>query len=326
MQISACKSQSPVVRTAKSLPLTAAADRDSYTPSTPKENMAAEFWRDYGINPAAMARRAFLEKPLPMGAPLPQGVKAPKLWVDVVRSQVGKAIQSSDGLESLQANLKAVAESSGLKLELGGGAPTVNWDLKKAAVLDVKHGGGAGALHEMVHVVQCVIGGSAALGQAAAEKFQTLHGRPAQGAEEIRSCLARLSEVEKASAMKRVVKPMEEQAYSRFEETAFHTAGMSGKKSKDYAGYKQRLEQVAEAFAKGYERAEVPELATRADSKVYGGVAHLGRTHGETALLLAGAGAAYYGLTRMAMRIHPALGIPLACPLGYLLYRSMVSG
>ena len=325
MQISVHKLPSQVTGVPQRSGL-AVALADVYTPSAPKATVVNEFWRDYGINPVAMARRAFLEKPLPMGSPLPHGVKAPKLWVDAVRVQVGEAIQSSDGLETLQANLKAVAESFGLKLELSGGAPTVNWDLEKAAVLDVKHGGGPSALHEMVHVVQCVIGGAAALGHAAAEKFQAHNGRPPQSAEEIRSCLAQLSETEKASAMKRVVKPMETLAYSRFEETAFHTAGMSGKRSKDYVSYKRRLEEVAEAFAKGYEGAAVPELATRADSKVYGGVAHLGRTHGETALLLAGAGAAYYGLTKMAMRIHPALGIPLACPLGYVLFRSLASG
>lgn len=312
----------------KPLSTVAAAFQDTYGPSDPPAPMSAlaEVWRDFGVNPAAMARRAFVDTPLAMGASLPGGVKAPKVWLDALGSGLAKAIGDSQGLDTLQANLKAVAETAGLKLEIGKGAPTVNWDLLTPGVLDVRHLGGSAALHEMVHVVQCVIGGAAALGQAAAAKFQAEHGRDARSAAELRPYLAALTEAEKQAAMKRVVKPMEMLAYSRFEETAFHTAGMSGKSSKDYDGYKKRLEEVAAAFIKGYTLAEVPTVETRTDAKIYGGVAHVGRTHGETALLLAGAGAAYYGLTRAAMRIHPALMLPMAAPLGYLLYRSMVSG
>lgn len=312
----------------KPLAPVAAALRDTYVSSghPAPASALAEIWRDYGINPAAMARRALVDKPLPMGSPLPQGVKAPKVWLETVQTDLNKAIESSRDLDSLQANLESLAAAVGLKLEVAGGAPTVNWDLKEPGVLDVRHLGGPGALHEMVHVVQCVIGGAAALGQAAAEKFQAQHGRAPLHAGEIRPYLTALSPAEKEAAMKRVVKPMEMMAYSRFEETAFHTAGMSGKKSKDFAGYKARLAEVAEAFVKGYTLAEVPRVETRTDSKIYGGVAHLGRTHGETALLLTGAGAAYYRLTRMAMRIHPALALPMAGPLGYILYRSLVSG
>jgi hypothetical protein len=175
-------------------------------------------------------------------------------------------------------------------------------------------------------VVQCVIGGSAALGQAAAEKFRFTMGRDAVSVDELRPFLKGLAEAEKRDAMQRVVQPMESLAYSRFEETAFHTAGMSGRKGHDYAGYQSRLSSVVEAFVGGYTTGTVPELDTKWDSKLYGGVAHVGRTHGETALLLAGGGAAYYGLTRLAMGLHPALAIPMAAPLGYVLYRALVTG
>lgn len=300
--------------------------QDSFVPSSGASSTATELWRDFGINPAAMARRAFLEKPLAGGASLPGGVKAPAPLMKALQDDLVRVIEGSDGLATLQTGLQDVAKSVGIELSIESGAPLVNWDSVRPEVLDVRHPGGPAALHEMVHVVQCVIGGAAALGHAAAEKFRSANGRDAVSVDELRPFLKGLDESEKRNAMQRVVKPMESLAYSRFEETAFHTAGMSGRKGHDYAGYQSRLKSVAEAFVGGYTTATVPELETKWDAKLYGGVAHVGRTHGETALLLAGGGAAYYGLTRLAMGVHPALAIPMAAPLGYVLYRALVSG
>lgn len=304
----------------------AASVQDAHTPSQDVSTTARELWRDFGINPAAMARRAFVEKILPQGSPLPQGVKAPELVMQNLGRELQWAIESSDGLATLEKALQTVARSAGLELSIATGAPTVNWDSARPGVLDVSHTGGPAALHEMVHVVQCIIGGSAALGHAAVTKFQEAHGRQPITMHELQPYLLGLDEKDKAAAMKSVVKPMETLAYSRFEESAFQTAGMSGRKSKHFGRYKARLHLVAQSFLKAYTRSEVPELKTDIDSKLYGSVAHLARTHGETGLLMLGAGAAYYGLAKMAMRAHPAMALPMAAPLGYVLYRALVSG
>jgi hypothetical protein len=243
-----------------------------------------------------------------------------------LRSLLHSAVDGSDGLLTLQANLKDVATAVGVRMNLEVGTPLVNWDADKPAALDVRHTGGPSALHEMVHVVQCLVGGAAALGLAANEDFKTLHGRDAKTLGELAPFIDRLDDQRKAEAMKRVVAPMESQAYSRYEETAFHTAGMFGKKSKDYEAYKTRLKEVVDAFTRAYGEAAAPDLQTAVDAKVYGGVGHIARTHGEAALLLGGAFAAYYGLTKTAMRVHPALAVPLSAPLAYLLYRSLISG
>jgi hypothetical protein len=299
---------------------------DRYQPAESLGNQLRELWRDFGIHPKAMLRRATVDKALPMGAPLPQGVKAPESLLRALQERLHLAIDSSDDLSSLQNNLTKVAAALGVGLQVQSGVPTVNWDSTRPAVLDVRHSGGPAALHEMVHVVQCLIGAGAALGQAAAEKHLAEMGQEADSPEQLQPYLRRLSDGEKAQAMERLVKPMESMAYGRFEQAAFHAAGMSGRKSQDFPAYQQRLKEVVNAFAEAYGEAAVPRLQTAADARLYGGIAHLARTHGETGLLLVGAGAAYYGLARTAMRLHPALGIPLAAPLGYVLYRALVSG
>lgn len=299
---------------------------DKVTLGSSEGNRLTELWRDYGVNPVAMTRRAFVTPPVAPGAPLSGGVKAPEAIMTGLRGLLEKAVDDSDGLATLEVNLKAVAESYGVRLNLETGAPLVNWDAGEPAVLDVRHTGGPSAMHEMVHVVQCIIGGAAALSRAASADFKARHGREPRTLEELSPFLGKLDSQRKAEAMKAVVKPMESQAYARFEETAFHTAGFFGRKSKDLHAYKDRLKGVIGAFVTAYSNAAGPDLSTARDAKVYGAVGHIARTHGETALLLGGAMAGYYGLTRLAMRVHPALSIPLAAPLGYLLYRSLVSG
>lgn len=285
-----------------------------------------ELGRDFGINPLAMARRALVEKPLAGGSSLPLGVKGSAPLLRALQERLHQAVDRCDGLATLEAGLKEAAASFGVRLIVGQGVPTVNWDSVEPAVLDVSHHGGPAAFHEMVHVAQCVIGAASALGQAASQKFVAAQGREPATFDELKPFLSALTRGEKAQAMQRMVKPMESLAYSRFEETAFHVAGMNGRKSKDLDGYKARLKQVVNAFVDGYLQAQAPRLETGVDARVYGGIAHIARTHGETSLLLLGAGAAYYGVARAAMRVHPALGLPLAAPLGYVLYRALVSG
>jgi hypothetical protein len=178
----------------------------------------------------------------------------------------------------------------------------------------------------MVHVLQCTLGGGAALGTRAAEQFVARMGRQPAHIDELKPFLASLTAADRQQAFADMVTPLEEQAYSRFEQSAFHVTGMFGRKSLDLPLYRERLGQTLEAFAQAYATATVPDLDTSLDARVYGGIGHLARTHGETALVLAGAGFAYSKVARALIGVHPLMVAPVAAPLGYLLYRSLVSG
>lgn len=286
----------------------------------------AEFWRDYGINPQAMADRAFFSRPLPMNAHLNGGRLANPLVTGAVKDRLSGLFDKQSSLEELEKDLAAFAQDYGLKLNREKGVPQVNWDLDRPTELDFRHTGGPSAYHELVHVCQCLIGGAAALGTVAALKYLQAEGKSADSVEDLQPYLKSLSAEEKAQAMKDYVRPMEAQAYSRYEESAFEAAGFMGKKSKNNARYREKMKEVVAAFSKAYERASAPAVNTHLDAKIYGEIGHIARTNGETGLLLAGAGLAYHQLTRTAMAVNPLLGIPAAAPLGYLLVRSLVTG
>lgn len=273
-----------------------------------------------------MLDRAFFSPPPDYGSPL-LGARATDAQVtEQVRSRLSTLFDVERSLEVLESELAAFALDYGLKLNREKGVPQVNWDSTEVGALDFRHTGGPSAYHELVHVCQCLIGGAAAFGTEASRKYLLQKGRPAESFEELKPFIDSLTLEEKQTAFDTIVKPMESQAYSRYEESAFHATGFMGKRSKDRSTYRQRMKSVVSSFAEAYKNGSVPKLESNAESRVYGSIGHVARTNGETALLLGGAGLAYYSLAKRAVAIHPAMALPVAAPLGYLLYRSIVSG
>lgn len=283
-------------------------------------------WRDYGINPWAMMKRTFIEKAPNGGESIQGGRKADPMVARAVQSQLSRALSTADELESFQLTLKETAARFGVDVHLGRGAPLVNWDTKKPGRLDVYHLGGSSAFHEMVHVVQCVVGGACALGTAAAENFRQAQGREPATLVELEPFIQSLTAEEKAAAMNSMVAPMEKQAYACYEQSAFEVTGLFGKRSSDRQAYRKGLTGVLDKFVEGYREATVPRLDTSLEAEFYGEFGHVARTHGETAVLLGGAAFAYHQLSKAALRVHPLMAIPVATPLVYVLYRALVTG
>ena len=287
---------------------------------------SSELVRDFGINPKAMFKRAFLERPPEEGSSIENGKPATPFIADNLKSRFQSLISTQPTQQKLQSGINSIAESYGVYLNFEKGLPMVNWDQNKPAHLDIRHSGGPSANHEMVHAVQCVIGASCALGTKANEKFRSAQGRDASSLQELQPYLQSLSDEEKSQAMTAMVTPMEEQAYSKFEKAAFHATGMMGKASKNKPHFHERLSEVVDSYSKAYKFAKVPELATTIGPDIYGGIGHIARTNGETALVVGGVGLAYYSLAKQALKLHPFMAIPVVSPLAYLLYRSTVSG
>jgi hypothetical protein len=287
---------------------------------------ASKFWRDYGVNPKAMFSRAFLNRPPKDGTPLDNGIAADSLVIKNLRSDFHQLLEQKPQQEQLQDGIVKIADRYGVQVNLEEGVPMVNWDEDEPGTLDVRHSGGTSANHELVHAIQCAIGGAAALGTLANRKFENEVGRPAQSVEELKSYLESLTFGERTQALNSIVKPMEEEAYHTFEEAAFHATGLMGKRSKNQGYYLERLGQVVDSYTEAYRDAAVPTLETGIGAKIYGGIGHIARTNGETALLLGGAAVGYSQLAKQAMKIHPLMAIPVASPLVYVLYRALVSG
>lgn len=285
-----------------------------------------ELWRDYGIHPLDMARRAFWEKPLADGTPIQGGKPGDPLIARELTARMPRVLRKTGNLETFHQALSKLAREFGVEVEVSKGVPIVNWDSVEPARLDVSLTNGPSAYHEMVHACQCVIGGATALGSVAAEQFRQQYGRAATSLDELQPILAQLTPGQKREAMASYVVPMEDQAYSSFEETAFEITGLMGKRSRDQDHYRQGLRQVVGAYIDAYQQARAPVMKTRLESKLYGGLGHVARTNGETALLLGGTGLVYHQLAKQAMKIHPLMAVPVATPLAYLLYRAMVSG
>lgn len=280
------------------------------------------FWRDFGVHPGAMASRAFVDRKPAMGSPLAGGLAGAACVARALEQDMHEVLDTvadvglgEDGLRNFQSHLRSVAQGYGVEIEYGKGAPIVNWGVFPA--LEVKDWGGTSACHEMVHAVQCTIGGAMALGTYAALKSG------ASTLNEVREAVRGLSPAERKAAYERFVVPMETQAYAHFEQTAFEVAGMFGKKARDAAGYASRLEGVAKAFVKGYETATVPSSPAGMDARLYGTIGHVARTHGETAVLLGSVTVGYAALARSALRASPLLGAGALVPLGYLIYRTL---
>ncbi|MGE0492298.1 MAG: hypothetical protein AB7S38_24005 [Vulcanimicrobiota bacterium] len=281
-------------------------------------------WRDFGIHPVAMARRLTVDRPTPGGSPIPGGRPANPMVMAHLSARLAGVVEGLDGLDSFKSGLEGVAREFGLAIDFERGTPTVNWS--GDGRLEIRESGGPSAFHELVHGLQCVLGGAAALGTVAADHFRRAYGRQPANLAELKPFLAGLTEQDRKSAFDQLVRPMETTAYSRFEQSAFHTTGLFGRKSRDLDLYRQRLGQTLEAFSQAYATATVPRLDTALDAAIYGGLGHVARTHGETAVLLGAAGFGYYHLARTAVGIHPLLAMPVVAPLGYVLYRALVTG
>lgn len=282
-------------------------------------------WQDFAIHPRAMVERAWAG-PLDEGHAIPQGLPADTIMLNGVQQEMLELIEQirtarSVDLEGIEGRFTRLAAHYGVDLRFSRGVPTVNWI--GFPRLEVSHTGGPSAAHELVHVFQCVLGGAAALGSQAARNFEQKHGRPARSAQELQPELKSLTSHDKEQAYRLWVKPMETHAYSRYEESAFEVAGMFGKKSRDTERYCDKLRETVSAFKNAYETATVPVLDSGMDARLYGGVGHIARSHGEAALLLGVTGTAYYGLSRAAFAIHPMVGMATMAPLGYMLYRCL---
>jgi 1,2-phenylacetyl-CoA epoxidase PaaB subunit len=291
----------------------------------------SRFWRDFGINPSAMAKRAFVDKKPEDGDPIPNGIPADPLVMERVRQELHQSVESlrvnhpdglsREALQSFKADLKNTFEKYGVDINFRQGAPTVAWgDLPRLEVMD--HGGTAAA-HELVHAVQCAIGGAAALSTAASAKIRREKKRSPLSETEILATIRTLSPEERNIAFERIVKPMESHAYAMFEEGAFHATGMYGKKAKDVEYYARGLRDNIDAYCGAYKHAVAPVMDEGGDAKFYGSIGHLARTHGETALLIGGTGVAYTQLATLALAINPVLGAAALMPLAYISWRTM---
>lgn len=296
---------------------------DAFT-SSAVSGTGERLWRDFGIHPVAMARRLTVDRPAPGGSPIPQARPAHPLVMAHLKTRLTSVVEGLDGLASFKTGLDGVARDFGLTIDFEAGTPTVVWSADGR--LEIRESGGPSAFHELVHGLQCVLGGAAALGTIAADHFRQAHGREPANLAELKPFLAGLTDQDRKLAFDQMVRPMETTAYSRFEQSAFHTTGLFGRKSRDLDLYRQRLGQTLEAFSQAYATASVPRLETATDAAIYGGIGHVARTHGETALLLGAAGFGYYHLARTAVGVHPLLAVPVVAPLGYLLYRALVTG
>lgn len=296
-----------------------------------KLNAFSRLWRDFGINPIAMAKRAFVDEKPTDGTPIPNGIRAEPLAMERVRQELHEAVEelranhpdglSAEALKTLKGRLRDTFAKYGVEIEFRKGAPTVAWgDLPRLEVMD--HGGTAAA-HELVHVIQCAIGGAAAMSSAASAKIQREQGRAPLSESEILATIPTLTSAERQVAFDRIVKPMETHAYAMFEEGAFHATGMYGKKAKDVEYYARGLRDNIEAYCGAYKHAVAPVMDEGRDAKFYGNIAHLARTHGETALLIGGTGIAYTQLATLALALNPVVGAAALLPLAYVSWRTM---
>ena len=304
----------------------------------PAGSVASSWWRDFGVNPIAMLRRAVVEGLPRGGAAIVGGVRADGLALEALRGELHAAVEAlavesgatldDRALGAFQARVGAIAERYGIPINYRRGTPTVAWDHARA--LDVIDSGGGPAAHEMVHALQYLIGGVAALASAAAAKLHSetgLGGSPSgpspASAAEIRGRIATLTPAEREAAFALIVEPMERQAYATLETGAFHATGLMGHRAKEASRYARRLDENIDAFADAYQAAAVPRLHTGPEAQVYGGIGHLARTHGETTLLCFGATAGYAQLVALACTIHPVAVAAALLPAGYLIYRAV---
>ncbi len=283
-------------------------------------------WRDFGINPLAMLRRATVEPPAAPGQALPEVVAGDRATLEDLRGELHGLLQelgqgqvlTETRLREFQSRFARVAESYGVDVSFQRGAPRVNWG--KFPQLEVYDQGGPSALHEMVHAVQCTVGAVAGLSaQARSELVDRLGREPTPS--EVRQQLASLNDNQRQQAFRQTVAPMENLAYARFEEGAFHASGMFGKKARDLGYYAARAGHNLDVFTTAYQEARAPALDSGLDARIYGRIGHVARTHGETALLLGAAGYGYHRLVGSAMAVHPLLGACALVPLGGLIYR-----
>jgi hypothetical protein len=293
----------------------------------PKLGFAARFWRDFGVNPVAMARRAFVDRIPTGGTKIEGGKRAEALGIDAFRADLRTAIEglkaddgkglSDEALKAFEKKVSELAGRYGVDVQFKTGAPTTSWGDFPTVEVE-RSGGGA---HELVHAVQLAIGGVAALSTAAAEKIARERGRPTESTADILATIPKLTDAERKKAFDEVVKPMEEHAYALFEHGAFGAVGFGGSRVRDLEKFRAALLANVDGFCDAYALAAAPELDLGAGAKGYAMLGHVARTHGETAVLgLLGAGA-YYGVAAAAMAVNPLFAVAAVAPLLYPLWK-----
>lgn len=299
----------------------------------PKLGAFDRFWRDFGINPVAMAKHATVDGVEAGGTPIEGSRKANAPMVDSFREALHATVKdmqaSSPGglsdaaFQAWQTKFKDVAGKYGVDVQFKSGAPTVAWgDVPTLEVMS--NGKGAGpAAHEMVHAVQLAIGGVSALTTAATDKIQKQTGKAPSSEAEVLAAVRTLTQAERQQAFDGMVKPMEAQAYAHFETGAFEATGMFGKKSSDADFYAAGLHKNIDAFCDAYKLAAVPKLDAGLDARIYGSIGHLARTHGETATLMFGGAALYAKVATVALALNPVVGAAALIPLGYVALRTV---
>ncbi len=290
----------------------------------------ARFWRDFGVNPLAMARRILVDRPARGGEPIEGGRRADSSTISDLQAELRGALASfaatcPDGvtdtaLERLQSRVKSIAARYGVPITFGLGAPTVSWG--DVPAIEVSHRGGGAAAHEMVHVAQYLIGAVAALATAASARIYQARGRQPRSTAEVKAAMTALTPKECKLAFEAIVTPMETQGYVTIEQGAFHATGFMGRRARDTANYVAGLNDNIEAFAAAYSTATVPALDTASDARAYGTIGHVARTHGETSLLFFGGAAAYAQVVAAAAATGPIAALVALIPAGYVLYRA----
>lgn len=291
----------------------------------------ARLWRDFGVHPVDMFRRVAFEKKPQGGEVIAGGIVAEGRLLSELQSDLRSAVldlkqNHGDGLtpaalDGFEARLTEIAASYGVNLTFKKGAPTVAWGDLPA--VEVMHAGGDAAWHEAVHAIQFMIGGVAALSSAATAKIVEETGEPPTSRAQIRVAIDALSPQQRRAAFAAIVEPMDEQGYALLEEGAFHATGFMSKRARNVALYADRVVDNIDAYVTAYQTATLPQLGAAVDAKVYGGLGHVARTHGETTAIFFTGAAAYAQLIAVAASFDPVAGAVAALPAGYLLYRSV---
>jgi hypothetical protein len=99
---------------------------DRVTLSGPDSNppgSAASLWRDFGINPLAMARRLTVDLPAPGGSGLKGAQPAHPLVMEWLRGQLGEVVAGVQDLATLKQDLTRVAGDFGVEIDFRPGTP-----------------------------------------------------------------------------------------------------------------------------------------------------------------------------------------------------------
>lgn len=127
--------------------------------------------------------------------------------------------------------------------------------------------GSKGIQHEIAHAVQLVQNRATALGDAALQKL-TKEGIEITD-DAILKTVKKLTNEEAEAAFKSIVRPLETQAYGRFEASAFQATGLGGKVS-DVARYSEALTEMIKAQGRALTTAVAPIPKVGLGARIYG--------------------------------------------------------